>query len=73
MSDGTALAPAGQVWVCTACGKTSRTNFGFVDDGTQRGCHLACNRSRVADPGWDESCMLNAVLCYEPGQHRWGK
>ena len=39
-------APAGQVFVCGACGKTSNDLYG--------------------DPssGWDESCMLNAVLCY---------
>lgn len=47
-------APEGQVWVCGACGKTSRTRYGF--DATN---------VRVASPGWDESCMLNAVLCYE--------
>jgi hypothetical protein len=35
-------APAGQVWVCGACGKNgpNRVNIG------------------------DESCFLNAVLCY---------
>lgn len=42
-------APVGQVWVCTACGKTSK----------DRGGNHAISR------GWDESCMLNAVLCYE--------
>lgn len=42
-----APAPDGQIYVCGACGKTSKT--------------LAC----VPDSSWDESCMLNAVLCYE--------
>ena len=43
-------APAGQIFVCGACGKTSKNIYG-------------------EDPNnpfsWDESCMLNAVLCYE--------
>ena len=43
------VAPEGQVWVCTACGKRSQDRY-----GNQR-----INR------GWDESCMLNSVLCYE--------
>jgi hypothetical protein len=42
----------GQIYVCGACGKTSPTRYGF--DERER---------HVADPGWDESCMLNAVLC----------
>jgi hypothetical protein len=50
------LAPAGQVWVCGACGKRSRTKYGFYDDGGQ---------SSSIDYGWDESCMMNAVLCDE--------
>lgn len=36
-------APAGQVWVCGACGRHGKNK---VDIG-------------------DESCFLNAVLCYE--------
>jgi hypothetical protein len=50
---GTDLAPDDQVWVCSACGKTSRSKYGF--DAMNRQC---------ADRGWDESCMLNSVLCY---------
>jgi transposase-like protein len=41
-------APAGQVFVCSACGKRSKDRYGY----------------RAIDAGWDESCMLNAVLCY---------
>lgn len=51
---GTEIAPDGQVWVCGACGKTSRTRYGFDDDD-----------KNVCDPGWDESCMLNSTLCHE--------
>lgn len=51
---GTALAPEGQIYVCGACGKTSYTRYGFDE-----------NDQSQADSGWDESCMLNAVLCYE--------
>jgi len=40
-------APEGTVFVCGACGKTSRNLYG----------------ERTGLGGWDESCMLNAVLC----------
>ena len=43
------LAPKGQVFVCQACGKRSRDLFG----------------EQQIDRGWDVSCMLHAVLCYE--------
>lgn len=49
------LAPDSQVWVCAACGKTSRSRYGFDVNG-----------DRVASGGWDESCMMNAVLCHAP-------
>lgn len=42
------IAPEGQVFVCRYCGKRSKDRFGF----------------QKIDYGWDESCMLNAVLCY---------
>lgn len=41
------VAPEGNIFVCGACGKTSKSIYG--DDPTGW--------------GWDESCMLNAVLC----------
>ncbi len=56
--DGKTPATPPQRWVCTACGKTSSTRYGF--DSEQR---------QVADPGWDESCMLHAMLC-EPAPLR---
>jgi hypothetical protein len=43
------VAADGLIWVCAACGKRSRDLY-----GDQR-----------IDHGWDESCMLNAVLCVE--------
>ena len=43
------IAPVGQVWVCNACGKRSKDRYGL---------------QRI-DRGWDESCMLHAILCYE--------
>jgi hypothetical protein len=52
MNNGTTHAPSGQIYVCGACGKTSSTRYGFDK-----------NERQVADPGWDESCMLHAVLC----------
>ncbi len=57
MSDGTTLAAPGTIWVCGACGKRSRTRYGFD----------ANNQRTAIDRGWDESCMLHAVLCYEGG------
>jgi hypothetical protein len=43
------VAPKGQVFVCAACGKRSKDRYG----------------DQKIDRGWDVSCMLNAVLCYE--------
>lgn len=40
------IAPEGAIWVCGACGKTSKDRYG--DAGSS----------------WDESCMLNAILCH---------
>jgi len=54
--EGTDLAPAGKVWVCIACGKTSRSRFGFDKDN-----------KNCCDPGWDVSCALNARL-YDESQ-----
>ncbi len=54
-NDGTTPAPEGQIYVCAACGKRSRTRYGFDDN----------NQNVGPSHGWDESCMLNAVLCYE--------
>lgn len=42
-------APEDQIFVCAACGKTSKSIYG----------------EQTGLGGWDESCMLNAVLCYE--------
>lgn len=55
MSDEKRFAPTGAVWVCGACGKTSKDRYG---DGRS---------------SWDESCMLNAILCFErqPGSLDW--
>jgi len=41
------IAPKDAIWVCGACGKTSKDRYG----------------GKTASRGWDESCMLNAVLC----------
>lgn len=43
------FAPDGEVFVCACCGKQSRDLYG----------------SEAISAGWDESCMLNAVLCYD--------
>lgn len=45
-------APAGQIWLCGACGKTVRNSV------TGKG----------GSYGWDVSCFMHSVLCYdEPG------
>ncbi len=56
--EGTDLAPEGAVWVCGACGKRSRTRYGFDAD----------NKRTPLSYGWDESCMLNATLCKDKGK-----
>ena len=61
---GTDLAPPGKLWVCGACGKKSRTRYGFIDNGTPNGGDFLPDGTRVADKGWDESCMMNAMLCF---------
>jgi hypothetical protein len=43
------IAPKGKVFVCAACGKRSRDQYG----------------EQKIDPWWDESCMLNCVLVDE--------
>jgi hypothetical protein len=48
---GNHAADDDHLYVCLACGKTSTTCYGFD----------AANKS-TASPGWDESCMMNAVL-----------
>lgn len=41
------IAPKGTVWMCAACGKTAEDRYGL--EGAR-------------SPGWEESCMLNAIL-----------
>jgi len=57
---GTTPASDDKEWVCTVCRKKSRTQYGFDSTGKS-----------VASEGWDESCMLNAVLVdkVESSQH----
>jgi len=49
--DGTTVVPFPFFWVCCACGKRSLSRYGF-DKGNKR----------VADHGYDESCMMHSVL-----------
>lgn len=46
------FAPEGKIWVCHACGKTSKDQYGMEGEHSR---------------GWDESCMLNSGL-YEISQ-----
>lgn len=50
-----ATAPEGHVYVCSACGKVSRNEYGFTGDDP--GPYEHC-----ATPGWDESCVMNEIL-----------
>lgn len=52
--DGTTLAPEGYIWICLACGKTSKSKYGFDQD-----------HKPVAMRGWDVSCSLNSQLFLE--------
>jgi hypothetical protein len=54
MSTENQVAPEGQVWVCAACGKRSKDRYG----------------DQAIDRGWDVSCALNSVLCYEQKDER---
>ncbi len=55
---GNKVAPEGQVFICAACGKRSKDRYG----------------DQKIDHGWDASCMLNSVLCYEKkGKNKEGK
>lgn len=42
-------APDGQVYVCTACGKRSKDCYG----------------EKPISKGWDVSCTMHALLCFE--------
>ena len=42
------FARPGTIWVCGACGKTATDQYGIEGEHS---------------PGWDESCMLNSILC----------
>lgn len=44
------VAPNGECYVCEACGKVSRDEWG----------------SLAHSHGWDESCILNCVLTDDP-------
>ncbi len=46
---GNQVAPEGSVWVCIADGKRSRDKYG----------------QQPISPGWDASCVVNAMLCSE--------
>jgi hypothetical protein len=55
---GTKTCAEDEIWVCTACAKTSLTRYGFLKGGSR----TFDDGKPVSDPGWDESCMLNARL-----------
>ena len=42
------MAPPDGIWICAACGKLAEDLYGIEGEHSR---------------GWDESCMLNAVLC----------
>jgi hypothetical protein len=52
VDNGTTAAPEGMIYVCTMCGRTSETRYGFDE-----------HERDVATVGWDEACMLHAILC----------
>ena len=56
MDDLNRYAAKGTIWVCGACGKVAEDRYGI---------------DRAHSPGWDESCMLNAVLCHYPKGRTW--
>lgn len=51
-ASGDATAPDGQVYLCMACGKKSKTIYG-------------ANYGTDTEWGWDASCAMNCVLVSE--------
>ena len=45
------FAGDGEIWVCAACGKTAKDQYGIEGEHSY---------------GWDESCTINSVLCHYP-------
>jgi hypothetical protein len=59
LEDKYPVAVPPQRYVCPACGKTSSVKWG---------------KARDTSPGWDESCMMHAILCNpapEGSSHKW--
>lgn len=48
MTSTSRIAPIDAIWICSACGKTHTDRYGIDGEGSH---------------GWDESCMMHAVLC----------
>jgi hypothetical protein len=48
---GTIPCSEDETWICMACGKKSRTKYGFDEN------NISC-----CDHGWDVSCAMNAEL-----------
>lgn len=72
MTDGNKVAGPGRVFVCSACGKRSKTDSNKVaGPGQVFVCSVCGKRSKdrfgyqKIDEGWDESCTMHAVLCNE--------
>jgi len=49
MDEENRIAPEGKVWVCCACGKTSKDSYGI-------------KFPKETSRGWDASCVLNCQL-----------
>jgi hypothetical protein len=49
MSSTTRIAPEGKVWVCLACGKTSKDSYGIESP-------------KETSKGWDASCLVSCQL-----------
>lgn len=48
---GTIKCADDETWICMACGKMSRTKYGFDEDG-----------KNCCDHRWDVSCSMNSML-----------
>ena len=51
-------APAGKIYQCACCGKTSVWRYGFDDNNSNRDE----NGKYYSSYGWDESCVMNCAL-----------
>lgn len=63
--DGDTPAPEGQIWVCGACGRTSKTRYGFSDSSCMSNAVL-CYENKMGRNKWIAVAQLSDItLTYD--------